>query len=126
MKTIFLFFALLFNQMNAQILTDEDGAEIREARFAAGSEQLAQYLARNIQYPEKAAIRHIEGVVTVTFTVDTTGDIRDTKVRSGLGLGCDEEALRLVAAMPKWTPAFINGKPVASGKTLRIEFRMPQ
>lgn len=125
MKTVLLFFALILNQINAQPPNYGDGAEVRNAEFEGGADQLAGYLSQNMHYPQTAFVRHIEGTVVVTFTIDTAGAVQHVKVRSGIGSGCDEEAVRLVAGMPKWNPAFFNNKPIASGKTLRIDFRMP-
>ena len=124
MKALFLFITLLFSHLNAQNLNN-DGPDVRDARFAGGSEQLSKYISQHLRYPESAAVRHIEGEVIVIFTVDATGLICDANIRYGLENGCDEEALRLVQSMPRWEPATLNGRPVACGKTLRINFRMP-
>ena len=120
MKTVVLILAL-FNHMNAQ---SPEGPDFREAQFTGGSDQCSRYLFTHLKYPETAAVRHIEGSVSVVFTVDAEGMVRDAKVRRGLGQGCDEEALRLVQNMPRWEPATLNGIPIASGRTLRVEFRM--
>jgi TonB family protein len=121
-----LFFALFLHQLNAQAPEKGGGLEVQGAIFAGGAEQLAQYFAQNLNYPQEAAVRHVEGTVAVTFTIDTAGVVCDAKVRSGLGHGCDEEALRLVQAMPKWKPALLDGKPIASGATVRVDFRLPR
>ncbi len=126
MKTILLLFALFFNQMNAQNLDSPDGTEVRNAEFVGGHQQMLEYIAQNLNYPLNASARHVEGSVTLTLTIDTAGVVRDVKVRNGLGQGCDEEARRVVETMPKWKPALLNGKPIASGKTLRIDFFMPR
>ncbi|GAB4487270.1 MAG: hypothetical protein OHK0019_02090 [Saprospiraceae bacterium] len=123
MKTSFLILALLISQLNAQD-TDSEGPEVKNAQFAGGQEKLSEFFSRHLLYPEKAAIRHIEGAVMITFTVNADGTIRNEKVRNGLGHGCDQEALRLVQSMPRWEPATINGKPVACGQTVRVDFRM--
>ncbi|MCW5922426.1 MAG: energy transducer TonB [Saprospiraceae bacterium] len=123
MRTLVLFFAIsLLNQLNAQ-KRHYEGPEVRDAQFADTFALLSQYFSQHLRYPEAAAMRHIEGVVVVTFTVNADGTIGQAKVRHGLGHGCDEEALRLVQAMPPWQPATLDGKPVACGKTVRIEFR---
>lgn len=123
MKTSFLIFALLISQLNAQD-TNSGGPEVKNAQFAGGQEQLSEFFARHLRYPENAAVRHIEGIVTITFTINADGTISNAKVRSSLGHGCDQEAVRLVESMPHWEPATINGKPVACGQTVRIDFRM--
>jgi len=123
MKLFFLFFALLFSQLNAQN-TKNEAPEVQDAQFAGGRQQISDYFSQHLRYPENAAVRHIEGTVVVVFTVDAEGYVRQAKIRSGLGHGCDQEALRLVQAMPRWEPATINGRPVACGKTVRVDFRM--
>lgn len=124
MRALFLFITLLFSQLNAQNLNNS-GPDVRDARFAGGPEQLSKYISQHLRYPESAAVRHIEGEVVIVFTVAANGSVCDAHVRYGLGNGCDEEALRLVQSMPRWEPATLNGQPVACGKTLRVNFRIP-
>lgn len=121
----FLLFALHFNPVGAQSLENTDGADVFNAQFAGGDEQMSLFFTENLNYPDHAAVRHIEGTVMVAFTVDTAGGIRNPKIRKSLGNGCDEEALRLVQSMPTWEPALLNGRPIASGKTVHIRFRLP-
>jgi protein TonB len=40
----------------------------------------------------------------------------------GIGGGCDEEALRMVAGMPRWKPGKQNGIPVKVYFTIPIKF----
>jgi protein TonB len=54
--------------------------------------------------------------------VSKEGDIQNAKVVRGIGSGCDEEALRVVNAMPKWSPGMHNGKFVPVTFTLPIKF----
>lgn len=124
MKSFLLIFVLVASQLNAQG-PESDGPETTEAQFIGGREQLTTFFASHLHYPEMAAVRHIEGSVVLTFTIDTSGVVQNIKIRSGLGHGCDQEALRLVQNMPRWKPATFNGRPIASGKTVRVDFRMP-
>lgn len=122
---IFLFAGLFSHPLNAQSFAKSEGADVHDAQFEGGHEQMNLFFAENMIYPEKAVARHIEGTVVVTFTVDSAGMVRNLKIRKALGHGCDEEAMRLVQTMPKWKPARLNGKPIATGKTLHIPFKMP-
>ena len=61
----------------------------------------------------------MSGRVFVRFVVETDGTITGTEVLRGIGGGCDEEALRVVSAMPKWTPAMKDGKAV------RVQYTVP-
>ena len=61
----------------------------------------------------------IQGTVYATFVVERDGSVTDVRVLRGIGGGCDEEALRVIKAMPRWTPGKQRGKPV------RVQFTMP-
>lgn len=82
------------------------------------------YLSRNIEYPDIARRMNVEGVVTINFVVDEEGNVVDARVKKGIGLGCDEEALRVVKGMPKFEPAMQNGKNVKMYYTLNVRFKL--
>ncbi|MCB0696102.1 MAG: energy transducer TonB [Chitinophagaceae bacterium] len=82
------------------------------------------YLGRSVHYPQQAIQANIEGKVLIQFVVNEDGAISRTKVLRGIGGGCDEEALRVVSAMPAWKPGKQNGKAVKVFFTLPITFRL--
>lgn len=90
-----------------------------EPQFEGGLEALYKYLAENIKYPEQAKSDGIQGRVFVRFVIEADGSVTNAQVLRGIGGGCDEEALRVVEAMPKWTPGMQQGKPV------RVQFNLP-
>lgn len=92
--------------------------------FPGGSEGLKAYLIENLRYPEQAKKDGVEGRVVVLFTVAEDGSIVNIEVSRGIGSGCDEEAVRVVKAMPKWKPAVKDGKPVAGQYALPITFKL--
>lgn len=87
--------------------------------FPGGDLALAQYLSANIVYPKKAKYTNTQGAVYIEFIVGKDGEIEGAKVLRGIGLGCDEEALRVVNQMPKWIPGKQKGHPV------KVRFRLP-
>lgn len=87
--------------------------------FPGGEEGRYKFLQENLKYPQIAKESGISGKVFVQFVVERNGSITDIKVIKGIGGGCDEEAIRVVKAMPKWTP----GKQ--RGKAVRTQFIMP-
>jgi protein TonB len=91
--------------------------------FAGGQDALRQYLQRNLRYPRQALAEGISGKVFVAFTVQSSGIISDVQVLKGMGYGTDEEAARVIKAMPAWTPGRQNNHPVAVRYTLPITFR---
>lgn len=90
-----------------------------QPEFPGGMEALYKYLAENIHYPEQAKADKVEGRVYVRFVIEADGSVNNAEVLRGIGGGCDEEALRVVNAMPKWTP----GKQ--RGEVVRVHFNLP-
>lgn len=87
--------------------------------FPGGDEARIRFLTNNIKYPQMARENSIQGTVYVTFVVERDGSVTDVRVLRGIGGGCDEEAIRVIKAMPKWNPGKQRGKPV------RVQFNMP-
>lgn len=85
---------------------------------------LGSYLSSHMRYPEQARAAGIEGRVGVKFVVNEDGSISDIKIMRSLGAGCDEEAVRVLAAMPKWKPGRNNGIPVKVYFTIPIVFKL--
>jgi len=94
--------------------------------LAASGSRLANYFERSIHYPERARKKMIGGKVVVRFLVNEDGHISDPYKVSGIGWGCDEEALRVVANMDDWSPGTLEGVPVKMYLTLPIVFKLPE
>ena len=77
--------------------------------FPGGEVKLVEYIAKNLNYPQEAIEKGIEGRVFVGFIIDVDGSVTDVKLLRGLGGGCDEEAIRVIKSLPKWRPAKQNG-----------------
>lgn len=94
--------------------------------FPGGQDALAKYLSRNIRYPSNAAKQNVQGNVLVSFVLDEEGNIKDVKSvnKPALGGGLEEEAVRVVKAMPKWKPAVDGGKNVPIRFALPVGFRL--
>jgi protein TonB len=87
--------------------------------FPGGDEKLYEFLQKNMKYPQMARESGIQGIVYVTFVVEPDGSISNVRVLRDIGGGCGEESIRVVKAMPRWTP----GKQ--RGKAVRVLFNLP-
>ena len=94
--------------------------------FPGGQEALTKYLQSQVKYPPLALEARIKGKVYVSFIVNKKGTVTDVKLLRGIGGGCDEEALRVVKAMPKWKPGRIQGKKVNIKYNLPIHFKLKE
>ena len=92
--------------------------------FPGGTQKLADYLAKNIKYPQMARESGIQGRVFISFVVEPDGSVSNVNVMRSLGGGCDEEAVRVVKAMPKWKPGKQRGKPVRVSYILPVNFKL--
>jgi len=121
---LFMFFSMktyVSYSQNSTIETDAPVLTIVEKMpiFPGGPEALYKYIANTVVYPTVAKDSSITGTVIVTFIVERDGSVTNVKILKGIGGGCDEEALRVVKAMPKWSPGKQDGKPV------RVQFNLP-
>jgi periplasmic protein TonB len=89
-------------------------------------DRLQQYLQKHTVYPSKARELGAFGKVYVTFVVDKNGKVINAVIAKGLevegGEFLEQEALRVVRAMPDWKPGINNDHPVAVQLTLPINF----
>ena len=92
--------------------------------FRGGQQKLLEFIGNNVVYPKEAIDAGIEGRVFVEFYIEKDGTVCDAKVLRGIGYGCDEEALRVVGLMPKWSPGKQRGKAVRVRYTLPINFKL--
>lgn len=92
--------------------------------FPGGMQGLISYLSENIKYPKDAEKQKVEGKVMVTFVVEADGSVTTVQEVKKVFPSLDNEAVRVVSAMPKWTPGMHDGKPVRVKYTLPISFRL--
>lgn len=99
------------------------GDVITQPEFKGGIEKMYEYITNNFVYPEEAEKRSVNGKMEVEFTVEKSGDITYVGILKGLDYSIDEEVLRLLKAMPRWTPATKNGVPVRYKVSMPITIR---
>lgn len=95
-----------------------------QPRYPGGTNALMTYLRDNIKYPAEAAKAGIQGKVIVQFVIGKDGTVRDVKPIRNVSPELDAEAVRVVAAMPKWVPGYQRGEAVNVRYTLPVNFRM--
>lgn len=93
-------------------------------QFPGGEKAMMEYIGTNLKYPKDAATENVEGRVVVRFIVSKIGEISDVTIVRSLDSRCDEEAMRVVREMPKWTPGKQGGKDVDVYYTLPILYKL--
>ena len=97
----------------------------KESEFVGGLAAWQRYLNRNLEYPQRAVKANMQGQVSITFLIDTVGDVKDCFVWNSVEFSLDEEALRIIRKSPRWLPAMRKDEPVLSWKTQPTIFRLP-
>jgi TonB family protein len=93
-------------------------------QFPGGAPALFEFLSKNIKYPAEAEKADKQGRVIVTFVVGKDGSISDARVVKSVDPLLDAEALRVINAMPNWTPGTQSGRTVNVKYTVPITFRL--
>lgn len=96
----------------------------QQAFYIGGNAEMTKFLQKNLKYPREASNAGISGKVYLSFIIDRAGEISDVSITKGIGFRCDEEAIRVVKAMPKWSPGKQSGRAVKSRFNLPIVFSL--
>ena len=107
---------------------DKDGIYDRTEvmpNYPGGQDALQSYITDHLQYPDDALNSNVEGTVHIQFAIDEQGNVSNAKaVGNKLGYGLEEEAVKVVSGMGKWTPGMIKGKKVKAWYTLPVTYSL--
>lgn len=93
--------------------------------YRGGNAAIGKFIAENLKYPKEALEAGIEGTVELSYVVDGLGKVIGVEVKTGLGYGCDEEAIRLVKSLV-FEKAINRGFRTTSKRNIKIHFRLPK
>lgn len=127
-ETVYEFSTKDITDIKIKIVDNDSIYQIVEVmpEFPGGTEKFMEYLSGNIKYPEEAKEKGISGRVFIQFVVEKDGSVSNVKVAKGIGKECDDEAVRVVKAMPKWKPGLMKGKPVRVNYMLPVNFKLDE
>ncbi len=83
-----------------------------------------KWVFSKIVYPEIAKENGVQGRVTLQFTIETDGSVKNVKVLRGVDSSLDKEAVRVVSSSPKWAPGMQRNKPVRVKYTFPVVFQL--
>lgn len=96
----------------------------KKPEFPGGMNVFMLWIAKNMKYPAVAQKEKQQGRVIVGFIVEKDGSITNAKIEQSVSPLLDAEALRLVKAMPTWTPAEVKGEVVRCYHSLPFMFKL--
>ncbi len=91
--------------------------------YKDGQQAMLDFIKTNVVVPEEVKKNGITITVNVAFTVGIDGKLKDIKVIKMVGMGCDEEALRVVKLMPEWNPGKVGRVATEMPFAIGIEFK---
>jgi hypothetical protein len=90
----------------------------KKPEYPGGMEALTSFIAGNIDLPINNVFDG--GRVIVSFTVNKDGVLSDIKIIKGIGLGINNEIIRLMNSCDNWIPGEIGNKKVRVNYVLPI------
>lgn len=94
------------------------------AQPRGGMDKFYKYIAANLSYPAEARQKGIQGRVFIEFVVNQDGSISDVRPLKGIGGGCDEEAVRIMAQAEPWNPGKQRGMAVRQRMVIPIIYSL--
>jgi|GEM_PF-716586 len=92
--------------------------------YFGGVNAMFDFIQKNVNYPESAKKKGIEGRVFVQFVVEKDGSLSSFQVLRGVNDELNDEAIRVLKMMPKWKPGMKDGKPVRVQYTMPFKFQL--
>ena len=118
----------------------------QQPSFRGGHKGLQEFIKQNLKYPSMAQAYGVSGRVIMQFKIDSLGYISDVKaakhllrydtlllsresearqieLKEQIPQQLEEECARVIALMPRWSPAKISGKVVSMKYNLPFMFQ---
>jgi protein TonB len=95
-----------------------------DAAFPGGEKEWTKFLQRNLNanVPVDNGASAGKYTVWIQFIVDKEGNVSDIKPLTNQGYGMEDEAMRVLRKVPRWTPAQQNGRYVKAYRKQPITF----
>lgn len=87
--------------------------------FPGGEKQMVNYIQNHLRFPFEDGV---SGKVFVEFVIAADGSITQVQLLKGIHPAFDDEAMRVISKMPKWTPGKFKGRNVQVRKVIPINF----
>lgn len=98
-------------------------AQVRP-EFPGGEPGIQAYLRSALRYPEDLRDAGIQGTVFLELVIWEDGSVRMVQVKRGAHPSMDREAMRVVKAMPNWTPGRNIRGPVPVRMIFPVRFKL--
>lgn len=95
-----------------------------ENAYTCSLKELTMYLFSNIRYPQEELARNEGGISLVGIVIDKKGRVKEAKIEESSGSkALDQEALRVMKAMPAWKPGIEGNQAVNVAMSIPVNFK---
>lgn len=112
---LILFFILMMTDLSI-------AQEVIPPKCCGGNRLLKEFIAEEMQYPSKSLQAQIEGVVELSFIVESNGSVSNLTFTKKVAPDIDKEAIRIFNKII-WQPATELGIPIAYLHEFSIPFK---
>jgi protein TonB len=95
-----------------------------ESEYPGGLPQWTNYLMHNLEYPERAVNKKIQGQVKILFMVDEEGHVKDPYIEKSVEYSLDQASVELIRKSGKWVPGTKDGIPVKTYKIQPVNYKL--
>jgi TonB family protein len=109
---------------NKPIFPGCENLATEDEKFMCFNQNIMQHIGKKFEFPELARQMGIQGKVYVNFIIEKNGKVSNVTIARGVDKLIDDEAIRVIKLLPKFTPAKQRGKPVRMQYTVPINARL--
>lgn len=92
--------------------------------FSKGKMTSREFLDLYLRYPEEAIEQKLEGVVILSLTIESDGEVVELSILQGADQVLNDEALRVASLLPYYTPGYVKGAPVRTKILFPVSFTL--
>lgn len=92
--------------------------------YEGGLKEFYKYLATEVKYPAQSLKQKIEGTVKLSFVVKKNGSIENVEILSAPNNELANEAIRVLALAPDWTPGKMFGEVMETRYAIPVKFSL--
>lgn len=109
-------------------MNDDDPETLRIVeelpQYPGGMVEFVKWLTKTLKYPPVALRNKTQGKVIASFIVEKDGSITNIKLENRVNTYLDNEALRVLRLMPKWTPGKDHGQVCRTKVAVPVVFEI--
>lgn len=98
--------------------------EVKPSFNGGDANEFSKWVNSHLVYPKEAKKNGVQGRVTLQYTIDVDGSVKNVRVLHGVESSLDKEAVRVVSSSPKWEPGRSKGEAVPVTYTFPVIFQL--